>query len=59
MWGALGEPRGHRVVLGWLHRAASSKDGKRRREILAPSLAGGRSVKCGHVSGLLEAFWGL
>lgn len=47
------------VVLGWLHRAASCKDREKEEGKFWHSVWYGRSVKCGHVSELLEAFWGL
>lgn len=59
-WGALGEPQGHGVALGWLHRAASSKAGEKEEGKFWHSVWHVRgSVKYGHVSELLEAFWGL
>lgn len=58
--GALGEPQGHGVALGWLHRAASSKAGEKEEGKFWHSIWRVRgSVKYGHVSELLEAFWGL
>lgn len=57
MWGALGEPGGGFGVVAQSSFFQSWGEGG--RGILALRLAGGRSVKCGHLSELLEVFWGL